>query len=174
MRESNRIGPRMFSSAFGRSKCRMRPFCTVIVPVTSGASQAALERRLQRGAARAAHVGEEALQDAEVGVAAHPHGDALVVQVGGAGDLELGVLAGQPEIGEADDVAVERDVNRRGVAHLVVEEARVEAVDGRVHQQVVEVGQLADDAHAAAHDRRGVGREPRLEGTDVRVERACR
>ena len=66
---------------------------------------------------------------------------------------------------------VEREAKRRRVAQPVVEEPHVEAVDGGVDQQVIDVGQLADDADAAARDRGGVGRQPRLEGADVGVER---
>ncbi len=67
--------------------------------------------------------GDEALQDAEVGVAVGAHGDALVVQVDDAGDVELRVLADQPHLGDAHGVAIERDADRRRVAQPVVEQA---------------------------------------------------
>ena len=41
----------------------------------------------------------------------------------------------------------------------------------RVDDELVGVGQLADDAHGAADDRGRIGRQARLEEADVRIER---
>ena len=164
-------GRRMFSSAL-----RQIEVADAAVLHRHGAGderrlQAAFERRLQRRAAGAADVAEEALQDAEVGVAAHAHGDALVVQVGGAGDLELrcprrpaasrrcGRCGGRARCGSAPRCAAgSRRAARRGCPRWR-------------RRAGVDVGELADDAHAAARDRGRVGREPRLEGADVGIER---
>ena len=59
----------------------------------------------------------------------------------------------------------------RRVAQPVVEEADVEPIDGGVDEQVVDVGELADHANAAARDGGRERRQARLERADVRIER---
>ena len=61
--------------------------------------------------------------------------------------------------------------DRAVVPQRVVEQPHVDAVDGAVDQQVIDVAQLADDADAAAGDGGRERRQPRLEGAHVRVER---
>jgi hypothetical protein len=68
-------------------------------------------------------------------------------------------------------MAVERQAKRRRVANLVIEEAQVELVDGGIHQQAIDVCQLAHDADSSAGDRCRERRQSRLERTDVRIER---
>ena len=62
--------PLIASSAFGSEKWRMRPSVIVALPGEQRLAQRTVDRRGQLRAARAAHVAEESLQDAEIGVAA--------------------------------------------------------------------------------------------------------
>ena len=68
-------------------------------------------------------------------------------------------------------VAIERQPDRPRVAQRVVEQPHVESIDRRVHEQMIDVAQLADDAHRSADDGGRVGRELRQEQTHVRIER---
>ena len=135
-------------------------------------AQRAADRRGQLGAARSAHVAEESLQDAEVGVAGRLKLNALVAQADFAEHAQLGVFADQLEILNLDRPPIERQVNRAVVAQRVVEQPHVERVDGRVDEQVIDVGELAHHANRAARHRGGVRRQVRQEQPDVRIERA--
>ena len=115
--------------------------------------------------------GTNALQDAEAGVAGGAHRDALVVQVDQPVDVELRLVADQPHLGDAHRVPIERQADRRRVAQPVVEQPQVEPIDRRLDQQLVDVGELADDANVAAGDGGGVRRQLRIERADVRIER---
>ena len=95
---SKRIVPLIASSAFGSEKWRMRPSVIVALPENSGCAQRAVDRRGQLGAARAADVAEEALQDAEVRVARRLQRDALVAQADVARDAQPRVLADQLQL----------------------------------------------------------------------------
>ena len=53
----------------------------------------------------------------------------------------------------------------------VVEQLQIELLDAAVDDEVIDVGELADDADRAAGDRVRERREPRLEETQVRIER---
>ncbi len=57
------------------------------------------------------------------------------------------------------------------VLQLVVEQCQFEIFHARFDDQLVDVGQLAGDAHRSTGDRAGEGRESRLEETDVGIER---
>ncbi len=96
----------------------------------------------------------------------------LIVQRDGSADRQPGVLADELQVLDADDVLIEREPDRRRVSHRVVEQPHVEAVDGGVDQQTIDVGQLADDSNRAAGDGGREGRQLRHEQTDVRIERA--
>ena len=68
-------------------------------------------------------------------------------------------------------MAIERHPNRHRVAQAIVEQAQVELVDRRVHDEVIDVRELADHAKVAAGDGGRIRRELRIEGTQIRVER---
>ena len=127
--------------------------------------------RLEVGGAAAAQIAEEPLQDAEVRVARRLHVDRLVLQAQPAVELQLRALAGEPEPADLEDVLIERQLDRAVVAHAIVEELEVELLDARVDDELIHVGQLADDAHRAADDRGREGREARLEEAHVGIER---
>ena len=114
----------------------------------------ALERGLQRRAARAADVRHERLEDAEARVAGCADRHPVVVQIDQPFDVELRLVADQAHLGDTRGVPIERQANRRGVAQAVVEQPEIEPLDRRLHQQLVDVRELADDAHVAAGDRR--------------------
>ena len=126
---------------------------------------------LRSAVPRLRSVAEERLQDAEVGVARRLHVERLVLQPEPAVELQLRPLAGEAEPADVEDVLVERQLDRAVVAHAIVEQLEVELLDFRVDDELVGVGQLADDAHGAADDRGRIGREARLEEADVRIER---
>ena len=81
-------------------------------------------------------------------------------------------IADQLQLVDADLLLVEREADRRGVLHGVVEQPHVERIDRAVDEQMIEVGQLADDADRAAGDRGGERRQLRHEQADVGIERA--
>ena len=66
---------------------------------------------------------------------------------------------------------IERDADRHVVVDLIVVEARVELVDAHVDEQMIDIGQLADDMYAAAGDGGGVRRQRRVERAHVGIER---
>ena len=67
----------MASSEFGSEKCRMRPSTIVALPENTGSYSGPSTAAVRRGAARAADVAEEALQDPEVGLARGAERDAF-------------------------------------------------------------------------------------------------
>ena len=69
------------------------------------------------------------------------------------------------------DLLVEQQADRPVVPQRVVEQPHVDAVDGAVDQQVLDVAQLADHADAAADHGGRERRQPRLERAHVRIER---
>ena len=75
------------------------------------------------------------------------------------------------EPADLEDVLIERQLDRAVVAHAIVEQLQVELLDVRVDDELIQVGQLADDAHRAADDRGRERRQPRLEEADVGIER---
>ena len=112
----------------------------------------ALEGCLERRAAGAADVRIETLKQAETRVPRRAHGDALVVQVDDAADVELRFLPDKPHLLHTHRVPIECARNRRRVAQAIVEEAEVQTIDGCVHQQLVYVAELSDDSDVAAGD----------------------
>ncbi len=64
--------PLIASSELGSEKWRMRPSVIVALPENTGSYSGPFDRGDQLGAARSAHVAEEALEDAEVRVARPP------------------------------------------------------------------------------------------------------
>src|SRR5262249_60093670 len=81
-----------------------------------------VDGRGQRGAAAAAHVAEEPLQDAEAGVAGHLQRDPILIQIDRSRDAQLRVLAHQLQIVDPYLLTIERDTDRRAVADGVVEQ----------------------------------------------------
>ena len=136
-----------------------------------GIAHRTVERRFQRGAPGAANVRDNPLKNAESGVAGRAHRNALVVQIDSSRDVELRLVAYQPQFGQAYRVAVERDANRRGVAQPVVEQPHIQAVDRRLHHQLVDVGELSDHTDVAAGDGGREGRQLRVESAEVWIER---
>jgi hypothetical protein len=91
-----------------------------------GIAHRPLERGLHGGAAGAADVVHEPLEDAEVRHAVRTHRDALVVEAQDAGDIQLGVLAHEAHLRQPDRMAIERHADRRCVPEAVIEEAQAE------------------------------------------------
>ena len=87
-------------------------------------------------------------------------------------DRQLGVLADELQVLDPDHVLIEREPDRRGVAHGVVEQPHLDAVDGRVDEQMIDIGQLADDPDRAAGDGRRQRRQRREEQARRQIERA--
>ena len=99
-------------------------------------------------------------------------GNPLVVERNRATDGELGVVADELKVLHPYDVLIERQPNGTSIPNGVVEQRHVQSVDRAVHQQVIDVGELADDVNRAVGDRRRVRRQLRHEQSDVGVERA--
>jgi hypothetical protein len=133
-------------------------------------AQRTIERCCERRLTRAADVGNEPLQDAEVRRAVGAHRNPLVVQVDHAGDVELRLLANQPHVGDANRMAVEGHPNRDGVAQAVVEEPQIELVNGRIDNEVIDVGKFAHNAEIAAGNGGRIRRQLRIERAEIRVE----
>ncbi len=127
--------------------------------------------RLERGGPAAAQVAEEALEDAEVRVARCLDVDRLVLDAETAVELQLRSLAREPEPANLQHVLIERQLDRSVVVDPVVEELEIELLDPGLDDELIGVGELADDAHGAADDGRRVRREPRLEEAHVGIER---
>ena len=141
---SNRIVPLIASSELGSEKCRMRPSVMVALPENTRLAQRAVDRRGQLGAAGAAHVAEEALQDAEVGVAGGLQRDPLVAAARPCPTTRSRVSSPTScSSSIADLLLIERDADRRRVLQRVVEQPHVERVDRAVDEQVIDVGELA-------------------------------
>jgi hypothetical protein len=147
----------------------MRPFFSVNVPPAIGLSSGPSSVPTARPC-RAPQIRDEALKHREVRIAVGAHVDGPIVQVGDAGDVNLRILTDDAHVHDADGVAIERQANRSGIAQRVVEQAHVEAVDRGVHEQIVDITQIADHTYRSADDGGGERRELRQEQTDVRIE----
>ena len=77
----------------------------------------AVDRGGQLGAPGAADVAEEALEDAEVGVADGLQRDAIVLEADRARHAQPRVDADQLQLLHADLLLIEREADRRGVLH---------------------------------------------------------
>ena len=88
--------------------------------------------------------------------------------------VELRILADDAHVGHADGVAIQRQAYGPRIAERVVEEPDVEPLDRGVHEQVIEIGELADDANRATRDGRRVRRQLRLERAQRRDPATCR
>ena len=135
-----------------------------------------VDRGGQLGASGAADVLEEPLQDAEVRFAGGLQRDLSRAHTDRAGQPERRTVADQFQrtaiVPQPHLLLIERDVQRAAVSHRVVEQAHLQCVDRSVDQQVIEIGELADEANGAAPDRGGERRQLRHEQPHVRVERA--
>ena len=155
----------------GHRKVPDAPIVDRRVPREHRLVQRAVDRGDELGAARAADIPKEPLKHAQVGVAHGPERDALVAERDGAVDPEPCLVADQLELLDAEDLAVQHEPDGPGVAHGVVEQPQIQAVHGRVHQEVIDIRERADDADGAAGHGGRERREPGLEQADVRVER---
>ncbi len=153
---SNETAPLIDSSECGSEKCRSRPSCSVALPENSGFGQRSRHLRLERGGPAAAQVPEKSLEDPEVRVARCLDVDRLVLGAETAVELQLRSLAGEPEPADLEHVLIERQLDRSVVVDPVVEELEIELLDPRLDDELIGVGELADDAHGAADDRRRV------------------
>ena len=104
-----------------------------------GLVQRSVDGRPQLGATGAAHVAEQALQDAQVGVSRALKRNAPIVEADRARDAQPRVFADHFELSNPDDVLVEREANRRGVPQRVIEQADVQRVDGAFDEQVIDI-----------------------------------
>ena len=77
--------PFIASSACGKAKMRSRPSVSSALPDTIGARRRAADACRDLGAARAAHVGQHALEHRQVGVAVGAQRDDVAGQVDAAG-----------------------------------------------------------------------------------------
>ena len=168
---SNDTLPLIDSSECGSEKWRSRPSVSVALPAKIGLLKVPAIWAFSCRRSAAAQIAEEALQDAEVRVARRLHVDRLVLEAQPAVELQLRSLAREPEPADLEDVLIERQLDRTVVAHAIVEELQVELLDARVDDELIQVGQLAEDADRAADDRGREGREARLEETHVGIER---
>ncbi len=135
-------------------------------------AERAIDARAQLSPSGPAHIAEEALQDAEVRSSRRLQGNALVGKADTAEHTELCVLANNLEILHGDDAPVEREANRCRILQRVVEQLHLDRIDRRLHQQVVQVGQLADHPNRPAADPGGVLGQTREKQPEVRIERA--
>ena len=126
----------------------------------------------QLRAARPADLAVEPLQDPEVRVAHRLQRDPLTTKIDGARDAQPRAVPDELQLVDPDEPVIEREMNRRGVPQRVVEQAHLDRVDGAVDEQMIEVGQLADDPDCSAGDGGGERRQLRHEQTRVRIERA--
>ena len=133
--------------------------------------QGAVDGRRQRRAPRSAHVPEEALQDAEVGVARGAHGDALSSEVDRPSDGQARVLPHQLQILDPHDVLIERQLQRTGIAQRQVEQTDVDTIDRRFDEQVIQIGDVSDHPNRSARHGRCVRQKLRDEQANIRVQR---
>ena len=167
---SNETRPLIASSECGSEKCLQPPVVERGAAGKYRLGEGAGQLRLEIGGATAAQRAEEPLQDAKVRVARRLHVDRLVLEPEPAVELQLRALAGEAEPADLENVLIEHQLDRAVVAHAIVEQLEVELLDLRVDDQLVGVGQLADDAHGAADDSSRIGREARLEESHVGIE----
>ena len=144
------------------------------VPRQGRRAGAAADVRRDLGPARAAHVGQHALDHGEVGLAVGAQRHHVAGQIDLAADVEGGAVAGQHELVDAHDLAVEPDPQHAAVAQLVVEQPHLQVVDHRLDVQRVGSVDLAPHPHAAAAGGGGVRRQRRHEHPRVRIERGVR
>src|SRR6185369_7652761 len=96
--------------------------------------------------------------------------DRLFVERDHAAHRQPRLVADQLQLVDPDQVVVERYPNRLRVANRVVEQAHVDAVDGTVDHEVIDVGEVAGHVNRPARYGGGVGGQPRHEQPHVRIE----
>ncbi|MEZ5418383.1 MAG: hypothetical protein R2708_13675 [Vicinamibacterales bacterium] len=126
------------------------------------------------GPAGAAHLRQHTLDDGQVGLAIGAQRHQVALQVDLAGHVDRGAVAGHAEGVQVQHLAVEADRHLAAVAEFVVEQPQPQVVDGRGHVQGVRRVDRAPHPHAAAADRRRIGRQGRHQHPRVGVERGIR
>ena len=114
---------------------------------------------------------DETLQHRQVGGAVGLQRQRLPRQIDGAGNVERGVVADQPETVEAQRRPLDGQLDRTLIAQPVVDQPEIELFDRCRDPQGVAVVELADDADRSAGHGRRVRRQVGLEHPHVRIER---
>jgi hypothetical protein len=123
--------------------------------VQDGAIERPPEIDLQLGGARAPDIPEEALQDAEVGVAQPAQGETPLLEIDVAGHLELRTLAHHPQRLDLHPLVFEHQPDGPVVAHAVVDQSEIRLLEPGGSAQRLGSRHVAKDAHGAAADQGG-------------------
>ena len=140
-----------------------------------GRREGTVHLRVQFGGPRAADVAEEALQDAEVGIARRVDRDLRVVQIHRAVQFERRPVAGEMEPDDVQHVLVQRQPDRPFVVRGIVEQLQVQLFDVGVDQDIDAFGfqdVLVEEREFADAGHRKLQRDLAPSGTTARDENA--